>query len=109
MSRNGAATPDINEEHEQGLELTLDTVPAELIALLDECVGLEKVSDEMNESTTTCDTDTLQYHHIDKISDCSPTCKGRIATLPSYVVELKTDIGWIRVKADTDCLTGLNA
>mmetsp|Transcript_25955 Transcript_25955/g.22245 ORF Transcript_25955/g.22245 Transcript_25955/m.22245 type:complete len:89 (+) Transcript_25955:30-296(+) len=29
--------------------------------------------------------------------------------LTSYVVELKTSIGWIRVAADSDCLTGRNA
>ncbi|KAF4732937.1 hypothetical protein FOZ63_024904, partial [Perkinsus olseni] len=120
MARNGMTVeeaPDGREGPALGL-LTLDAVPDELISLIDDCIGLERVDDELDDHVVNIDADEFRRgypervgHHDrhDRVTDCPSSCPGRMTSPHLEIAELKTKLGWMRVSVDPDCLTGASA
>ncbi|KAF4728754.1 hypothetical protein FOZ62_006924, partial [Perkinsus olseni] len=110
MARNGMTVeeaPDGREGPALGL-LTLDAVPDELISLIDDCIGLERVDDELDDPVLNTD-DCRRGGYPERVTDCPSSCPGRMTSPHLEIAELKTKLGWMRVSVDPDCLTGASA
>ncbi|KAF4655180.1 hypothetical protein FOZ61_007737 [Perkinsus olseni] len=111
MARNGVKVEDVPDGKEGSAvgPLTLDAVPSELISLIDECIGLEKIDDELDDPVVNIDVDEFTRGYPERVTDCPYSCPGRMASPPLEIAELITKLGWMRVSVDPDCLTGASA